>query len=139
MLLAGRDVAHDDARLGVLALEPHEMARERHVEEDHDARPVRHEVAPVLAAGRASGAVTILKSSAPSALVQDDELGRRDARRVYADAGVAARDEARPRVRVGAVEEPDLRGLVVADARSSTKAPDWVASMSTKKPARVSS
>ena len=64
-------IAHDDARQALDAFEPHQVVGEHDEVEDQHARLMRHEIGPV-ARRRASaaGAVTILKSSAPSALVR---------------------------------------------------------------------
>ena len=60
MLVAGRALAHDDARQSILALEPDEEILEGEQRQDQPAGLMRDEVGPVLAAGSATGAVTIL-------------------------------------------------------------------------------
>ena len=53
VLLAIGEAAHDDARQPVLAFQPHEVILEASDVEDQPAGLVRHEIAPILAAGAA--------------------------------------------------------------------------------------
>ena len=86
-----------------------------HVEQDHHARPVRDEIAPVVGSGRASGVGDDLEVLGAVGVGQDHEVGRRGARPRSARSGRAAATSTRRRGRVGAVDQPDLGGLVVAD------------------------
>ncbi len=110
--------------LRVLALEPHEMAGERHVEEDHDARPVRDELAPVPAFGRGERRRDDLEILGAVGVRQDDEVAAVVLDRIE-HARVARGDEAGRGARVLAVEQPDLRGLVIADRQHDEERRRW--------------
>src|SRR3546814_4551099 len=83
MLVAGRPGSDDDARQTVLALQADQVILEQLKAEDEAARPVRHQVAPVLPPGRvelrldnleAVGAIGVGQNKEAPVVVADVEL-----------------------------------------------------------------
>jgi hypothetical protein len=112
VLLGRPDVPDDDPGLGVLALQADEVARQRHVEQDHHAGAVRDEIAPGLEARARDRRGHDLEVLRPAVVRQDHEVRAVVLDRVAHHRPVG-RDQPRLGVRVEAVDEPDFRGLVV--------------------------
>ncbi len=115
MLLAARAVADDDARQAVLALEADHEVLEGEQRQDQPARLVRHEFASSSDVGSATGAVMILKSLAPSALVRMKKTVAAFFE-VVLQSGFLRRHQLRRAVGSSAAQQLDiLRRLVVVD------------------------
>ena len=116
VLFAARDVAHHDARQAVLALEPDQPIRES-VTSSTIARRAGAGRDRASSRGRRGQAAcsTILKSSAPSALVR--MISTRRPSRMMLDVvlhrRLARRDQPRLRVRIGEIDQPAFRRLVI--------------------------
>ena len=112
-MLVPLHVAHDDARQGVLQFEPNEVIPEHVQVPDHGAGPIGHRVAPVLAGGGIEGAGDDLEVHRAVGIRQNDEIRAPVLDRVDQPL-LAGRDAAERALVVGAIEEMDLRRLVVA-------------------------
>ena len=113
MLVARVEIAHDDARLGVLDLHPDQVPGEEVEVADHHASPVRNEVRPGVASGRVERSGHHLEVLG-SVRVGADEQALAPVLNGIDQQGFARLHHAQTRAGLVPVEEMDLRGLVIA-------------------------
>ena len=112
--LPGCEIANDDRRQRIGAFEPHHVAREYFEIEHIGARTIRESGRAISRVrGDASGAVMILKSMAPSALVRMNSSSPRSATE-YCTPSSRAAIKARFCVGLAEIDQPLLGGFVIA-------------------------
>jgi hypothetical protein len=112
VLDAGCDLAHDQARVGVLPLQPHQMARERDMEQHHGSLAIWDQVAPMFPRGARNRRCDELEILRPVRVGADDQIAA-VVLHVVDDLVFASRDKARLGIRIVPVEQIGFRGLVV--------------------------
>src|SRR5262249_32293710 len=109
-LVAGREMAHDDARQAVLALQANEPVGEHDIRDQIDAGTMRDEIAPVRASGIAERRPHDLEILGAVGIGPQHQrlLSAQGWVMLYAvlDRSFAWRDEGRSRLGVGEIQKP---------------------------------
>ena len=113
VLLAGLEVADDDRGQRIGALQPHHVAGIEFDIEHIDALAIRDQVAPVGALGRGQRRGDDLEVDGAIGIGENEQLVAAVGERIL-HALFARRDEARRRIGIGQIDQPLLRGLMVA-------------------------
>ena len=107
------EIADDDRRQRVGALQPHHVAGIEFDIENIDAVAIRDQVAPVRALGRGERRGNDLEVDGAVGIGEDEQLVAAVGERIL-HAVLARRDQARRRLGIGEIDQPLLGGLVIA-------------------------
>ena len=113
MLFVRSEVADDDGRQRVGALQPHQMSRIEIVLEDVDSLAMRDQIVPVLALGRGERRGNDLEVDRVIGVGEDEQFVAAVGQRIL-QAFLPRGDEARRHVRTFEIDQPLLGRLVVA-------------------------
>ena len=121
MLLAVGEATHDDARQSVLALEPYKKVLIGDGIENQPSRLMRLDLPPMLAPWRIGRSLDDAIILGAVGIRQDDQPPLMVIGRVIV-LGLARRDEARRRARIGGIDQADLGRLMIVHAEQKEAA-----------------